>query len=451
MNRCKIKRHHTPLPPQLRERVKTHPCFCEEAHFHYARMHLPVAPRCNVQCNYCNRRYDCVNESRPGVTSALVTPEEALQRVAIAIEAIPQLSVVGIAGPGDPLANPERTFRTLEAVRANYPDLRLCLSTNGLDLPEHLDDIVSNRVEHVTVTINAIEPHIATRLYRWVRPDGVTLRGNGGTERLLERQMAGLRGLVDRNILVKINTVLVPGINDTHIPTLARQVKAMGAFVVNIIPFIPVPGTPFEDRAAPTFAERRAIQDACEIDISIMRHCRQCRADAVGLLGDDRSLDLAEVQASLPTKGIDRSRRTQALESAMENMEARRRAKMCHREIPYQRREPLMVAVASKAGGMVNERFGRAREFLIYEVSGGSLRFLEARSLEHYYGGSDARRDSIEGTARSVALLSDCRLVLAEHIEPAAKEALEASGINPFEAEGYLEEAIVEAVGEKPW
>ena len=75
-------------------------------------MHVAVAPACNIQCNYCNRKYDCANESRPGVVSELLTPEEAVKKVlAVAME-IPQMTVVGIAGPGDPLANPERTFRT---------------------------------------------------------------------------------------------------------------------------------------------------------------------------------------------------------------------------------------------------------------------------------------------------------------------------------------------------
>ena len=32
----------------------------------------------NIQCNYCKRGYDCVNESRPGVTSEVLSPEQAL-------------------------------------------------------------------------------------------------------------------------------------------------------------------------------------------------------------------------------------------------------------------------------------------------------------------------------------------------------------------------------------
>ena len=43
------------LPPEIWEKVKNHPCYSEEAHHHYARMHVAVAPACNIQCNNCNR------------------------------------------------------------------------------------------------------------------------------------------------------------------------------------------------------------------------------------------------------------------------------------------------------------------------------------------------------------------------------------------------------------
>ena len=54
-----------------------HPCFNHAARKTAARIHLPVAPRCNVQCNFCDRKFDCLNESRPGVTSAVLTPQQA--------------------------------------------------------------------------------------------------------------------------------------------------------------------------------------------------------------------------------------------------------------------------------------------------------------------------------------------------------------------------------------
>ena len=69
-------------------------------------MHVAVAPACNIQCNYCNRKYDCANESRPGVVSEKLTPEQAAKKVLAVASTIPQMTVLGIAGPGDPLANP---------------------------------------------------------------------------------------------------------------------------------------------------------------------------------------------------------------------------------------------------------------------------------------------------------------------------------------------------------
>jgi hypothetical protein len=99
------------LPTEIWEKVKNHPCYSEEAHHHYARMHVAVAPACNIQCNYCNRKYDCANESRPGVVSEKLSPEMAAKKVLAVASTIPQMTVLGIAGPGDPLANPEKNLQ----------------------------------------------------------------------------------------------------------------------------------------------------------------------------------------------------------------------------------------------------------------------------------------------------------------------------------------------------
>jgi hypothetical protein len=121
------------LQPEVWEKVKSHPCYSEQAHHHFARMLVAVAPACNIQCNYCNRKYDCANESRPGVVSERLTPEEAAQKVLAVAEAMPQLSVVGVAGPGDPLANPAKTFKTFELIASQAPGIKLCLQP--ADLP----------------------------------------------------------------------------------------------------------------------------------------------------------------------------------------------------------------------------------------------------------------------------------------------------------------------------
>src|ERR1039457_2711800 len=145
------------LSPEIWEKVKNHPCYSEEAHHHYARMHVAVAPACNIQCNYCNRKYDCANESRPGVVSEVLTPEQAVKKTLAVAASIPQMSVLGIAGPGDPLGNPERTFATFRMLAQEAPDIKLCVSTNGLTLPENVDELAKYNIDHVTITINCVD------------------------------------------------------------------------------------------------------------------------------------------------------------------------------------------------------------------------------------------------------------------------------------------------------
>ncbi len=280
------------LPAEVRAQIRDHPCYSEAAHHHYARMHVAVAPACNIQCHYCNRKYDCANESRPGVVSELLSPDQAVKKVLAVAAAIPQLAVVGIAGPGDPLANPERTFATFRKLSEQAPDLKLCLSTNGLALPELVDVLCAHRVSHVTITINCIDPAVGVKIYPWIFWNQHRIEGAEAAAILIEQQRKGLKMLVERGVLVKINSVVIPGVNDVHLRAVAQYVKAKGAFLHNLMPLIADAkhGTFFgvTGQRGPTREELRVLRDACAGDMNIMRHCRQCRADAVGLLGEDR-------------------------------------------------------------------------------------------------------------------------------------------------------------------
>ncbi|MBT8228371.1 MAG: nitrogenase cofactor biosynthesis protein NifB [Dactylosporangium sp.] len=296
----------------LAARVAGHPCYDPNAQGRFARMHVPVAPGCNIQCNYCNRKFDCSNESRPGVTSSLLSPEQAVERVRRVARSVPALAVVGVAGPGEPLANAPRTFRTLELVGRHFPDLRLCLSTNGLTLLDHVDRIAGLGIEHVTVTINTIDPEIGARIYAWVAFQGRRWSGAAASRLLAERQLAGLAALAERDIICKVNTVLVPGVNDGHVAEVSRTIRGLGAAVHNVMPLVSAPehGTVFglSGQRGPTPAELASARGRCERagtgPLTIMRHCRQCRADAIGLLGEDRrdefDLDDPEAPAAAP-------------------------------------------------------------------------------------------------------------------------------------------------------
>jgi len=271
--------------------VSDHPCFYGSAKARWGRIHLPVAPRCNIQCNFCNRLYDCANESRPGVTKGILEPADVLSYLKRVLGKRADISVIGIAGPGDPLCEPERTLEALRIVRSRYPDLLLCLSTNGLNLADYVDDLAEVGVTHVTVTINAVDPVIGQRIYAWVQKDSVLMRGIRAAEFLLARQREAVRRSKERGLIVKINTVVLPGINSEHVGMIAAEAADLGADLMNCIPLIPVPDTPFERLESATDAEINRLRDLASLQIPQMYHCRRCRADAVGLLCADASAD----------------------------------------------------------------------------------------------------------------------------------------------------------------
>jgi len=280
------------ISPETKRIIARHPCFNREASHFFGRIHPAIAPECNIQCNFCLREFDCVNESRPGVTSKVLTPDEGLERVERVMATFDHIHTVGIAGPGEPLYN-EATFELFRLVRDRFPRIHLCISSNGLLLGEKVDILHDLKVETVTVTMNAVDADIGKQIYSWVYCDRTYHRDREGAELLLARQLKGIELAVQKGMLVKVNTVMIPTVNDSHLVNIARKARDLGAFMQNIVPLIPQ--YKFAHLKRPSAGERKAAQNECNQFIRQMRHCRQCRADAIGLLGCDLNQEMFDI------------------------------------------------------------------------------------------------------------------------------------------------------------
>jgi nitrogen fixation protein NifB len=268
----------TPLP--------FHPCMHEGAHALIPRLHLPVAPRCNLRCGYCARS---TNEHRadvkaPGISARILSPSQALRKTAEFAKRWGMHGIVGIAGPGDPLANAE-TLKTLELVRKHFPRIRLCLCTNGLNLPEFARRISEIGVEHVSVTVNGFDRAIVARIQPWALKDGAILRGEDAARALIRSQIEGISQVVSTGVFVKINTVVIPELNGHHLETIARRVKELGACVFNPMPLIPRGA--FRHLGAPSGSYMHDVMTKCALLLPVFTKCRQCRADAEGIPGKE--------------------------------------------------------------------------------------------------------------------------------------------------------------------
>ncbi len=442
------------LPDSIREKVQNHPCYSEDAHHYFARMHVAVAPACNIQCHYCNRKYDCANESRPGVVSEVLTPDQAVKKTMAVAANIPQMTVLGIAGPGDPLANPEKTFETFRRLSAEAPDIKLCVSTNGLALPDSVEELAKHNIDHVTITINCVDPEIGAKIYPWIYWNNRRIKGVKGAKILIEQQQKGLEMLIAKGILVKVNSVMIPGINDQHLAEVSRVVKAKGAFLHNVMPLIAEAehGTFFGvmGQRGPTPDELQDLQDACSGDMNMMRHCRQCRADAVGMLGEDRgdefTMDkIEEMEIDYQAAMEKRKVIHQAIQAEMDSKRLEKAQKVAAKPAVAAGTRPVLMAVATSGQGVINVHFGHAKEFLIYEASPTGVRFISHRKVDQYCEGDVSCGDGESVLARTVRTLQGCEAVLCSKVGYEPWEMLEKAGVMPNgeHAMENIEEAVM--------
>jgi nitrogen fixation protein NifB len=261
-----------------------HPCFSKDAQKKSGCIRLPVAPRCNIQCNFCNRKYDCINESQPGVAHHVLTPPQAVAHLEKAVILRPEISVVDIAGPGDPFATPDETMETLRLVRKRFPRMALGLNTNGFGLIPYVDEIADLRLSHVTLTINAVDPVIGGRIYAWVRDNQHSLQGEAAAALLETKQIEALIRLKARGLIVKINTLILPGINDDHIPDIAAKVAGLGVDIMNLLPLVPVRGSVFAGMPPPDMLTTTRLRLQCGRFLPQTTHCARGPTDTADLL-----------------------------------------------------------------------------------------------------------------------------------------------------------------------
>ena len=262
------------------EIAREHPCFNDAAHDRVGRIHLPVAPRCNIRCSYCEHRM-CADVQHPGWASRLLSVSEAVDLVdSIVRERQVYDFVVGVAGPGDALAN-EQSLKALTAIHQRYPRITTCLCTNGLLLEDSLEAMAAAGVQTFTVTVNAADSRVGRQVYSWVKYRGRIYRGEEAADLLIASQFRGMEKAITAGFTLKVNTVLIPGVNDEHVPELARRLREVGVTLMNIIPLIPAGG--MKDRAAPDCDQLRDARLSCEKTIPQFHRCEQCRADVIFL------------------------------------------------------------------------------------------------------------------------------------------------------------------------
>jgi nitrogen fixation protein NifB len=309
-------------------------------------------------------------------------------------------------------------METLRLVHAKFPEMLLCVATNGLGIGPYIDELAQLKVSHVTLTITTLDPKIGAEIYAWIRDGKRPLRGEAGAALLLERQLDAIHQLKAHGIVVKINSILIPGINDEHMPDIAKAMASLGADIMNVMPLVRVDGAAFEDIDPPDALMTTRLRMLCGAHLPQMSHCARCRADAVGYIAENMT---AQQVATLDHYAH------MTLKPAEETLR------------PY-------VAVASMEGALVNQHLGEAERVLIYEPHPsreGAFQLKEIRPAPEAGGGEERWQELAD-------LLKDCRAFLVAAAGRMPFGVLTQSGIKVIEMEGLIDEGLRAVYANRP-
>ena len=362
---------------------ESHPCFGMTSRSRVGRLHLPVASRANARIRFAPE----------AKARQAMQPEEAVNWMEGILADGAKVGIIGITGPGDPMATPEPTLRALRLVRARHPEISLCLTTLGMGLDRHAEELAAIGLSHVTLLVDAVDPDVVEDLYAWIRPSTKTVPLARAARLLVQAQADAVTALKAAGIQVKINTTIYPGHNDGHIEDVARSMAALGADIMAVVPFWPGRETT-EFPPSPDMDLLEDIRGRVAQHINVMPSWEECAEAMVGL----------DKQESCP-------------ESAL---------------LPKPTAKRPNVAVVSSTGMDVDLHLGQAAKVMIYGPREDGLPcLLEVRQAPE--AGTGASRWMELGE-----MLSDCFVLLAASAGPSPREILARSGLTVLINEGEI-------------
>jgi len=104
----------------------------------------------------------------------------------------------------------------------------------------------------------------------------------------------------------------------------------------------------------------------------------------------------------------------------------------------------VLIAVASKDGKDINQHFGHAERFLIYDVENSNANLVDERKVERYCSfdpDHPLRGHLLKGIAEA---LTGCRAVVTAQMGEHPRGELEKLGVEPFVTSGPIKMTLVE-------
>ena len=230
-------------------------------------LRISITDRCNFRCAYC-----MPEEGMHWLPRDELLTYEEIARIARVCVARYGFEAIRLTG-GEPLvrAHVPRLVEMLSAL-----DVDLALTTNGVKLPELAHDLAAAGLRRVNISLDTL------RRDRFV---ALTRRDE------LDRVLAGVEAALDAGLApVKINAVVIRGVNDDEVVDLAEFGRARG-IGVRFIEFMPLDaqGEWSHDKVVPAREILSRIDDVFPIERVAGAHVepaeRWAYADGIGDVG----------------------------------------------------------------------------------------------------------------------------------------------------------------------
>ncbi|MBO0915423.1 GTP 3',8-cyclase MoaA [Streptomyces laculatispora] len=162
-------------------------------------LRVSLTDRCNLRCTYCMPEEGLQWLAKPD----LLSDDEIVRLVRIAVTQL-GITEVRFTG-GEPLLRPG-LVSIVEQCAALEPRPKMSLTTNGIGLKRTAAALKAAGLDRVNVSLDTLRPDVFKTLTRRDRHHDV---------------LAGLEAARDAGLTpVKVNTVLMPGLNDDEAPDL---------------------------------------------------------------------------------------------------------------------------------------------------------------------------------------------------------------------------------------
>lgn len=348
-------------------------CCCSRTAGAPSVAYLPVAPQMVARTRF--------SPPPPPRSHVLMLPEAMELLAGTMKERRAGITMVGITGPGDPLATPDITLHAIKQVRERYPAVKIGLKTLGIGSATLAGELARAGLDYVEMQVDGITPAILEKIYAWIRPGLKTLKIAEAVGLLIKEQRNGVPALKFHNIKVAILTTLYPGLNIDHVVKISADMMELGADGIGLIPYDPEPGAEVNlECPAPQIVAGATEKAAAYLPIIEPRLIRRA-----GDSGSDT------VPATPP--------------------------------LPRPTRERPNVAVVSSNGIEVDLHLGQAIRLLIYGPREDGLAcLLDTRDAPEPGTGPDRWREL-------AAILPDCFVILAASAGETPRQVLAEAGI----------------------